>query len=137
MVETVPFPDLVLNPWYEHIDHIHTQEEFDAMVAGTTAQGSPDRLAAWAEQEMLAGGDPLENIAQWLANEHADQIKQPPAASSGTVMMRRLGCKFRMANRKLRAAITKKAEGGNAHDYFTPDDVVAHTAKWAKLLGLE
>jgi hypothetical protein len=137
MVETVPFPDLVLNPWYEHIDHIHTQEEFDAMVAGTTTQGSPERLAAWAENEMLAGGDPLVNIADWLAREYADQVKQPLVASPAKVAMRKLGCNFRMLNRKIRAAITKKAEGGNAHDYFTPDEVVAMTDKWAALLGID
>lgn len=136
MVEPVPFPELVLNPWYENVDHLHTREEFVAMMDGSTKLGSPDRLAAWAEQEMMAGGDPLVNIADWLAAEHADQLKKPLKMSEGKVAMRRLGCKLRMINRQLRSAITKKSSGGNAHDYFTPEDVVAHTKKWSDLLGL-
>lgn len=135
MIQTVPFPELVMNDWYDKVDHICTEEEFRTLLTGETEKGDPTRLGDWAEETMMAGGDPILNIADWLASMRNQFESQPKYEPEWKVQARHMTGLFRRYNRQIRNRITKKTDGGHSHDYFTDDDIERLTREWGSLIG--
>jgi SAM-dependent methyltransferase len=73
MVEPIAFPESLLCDWYGHAPRIHAGKKFTDICAGHVPVDQESTLQAWAQGEMLAFGDPIENLVSYI---HALVIKQ-------------------------------------------------------------
>ncbi len=137
MVQTVPFPEYVMNDWYSLVDNVCTQEDFHAAIAGTHPGGQSDRLREWAEREMMAGGDPFDHIINWLVGLRERADTHPKKLSDAAVNWRGVVAKVRRVQREIRHKLTGREEKGPVYDRFLDSDVYEHEARWAKLLSGE
>jgi surface carbohydrate biosynthesis protein len=127
MVEPLPISESFSADWYEHVPRIRNETEFQKACLEKAAQG-PNPLEAWAEGEMLANGDPISKLADFL---HALTQKQPTPVSplsTFTRMLRRLRHPYRK---------TYFNPGTHENDAFDDKYVNKKVEEWSKILLCE
>lgn len=134
MIVPEPIPEFVHNPWYDLVPKVATVNDLRAVVASDpTANEGP--LREWATREMLPTGDPIANMANWLADLHRIAAERQGSAPLAT-LRDRLDARAHGLLRRLKAASKGNVDKAVAHDRFGQDQVDARTARWARVLGL-
>ncbi len=132
MIAPEPIPDFVHNAWYDKVPQIESQP---ALLGALESRlpGSCGELHAWAVGEMMPSGDPIANMAAWMA----DAVRLAVSRSSGRVVRGKsaLDAKAHQLGRALKGALTHRADKAVAHDRFDQAEVERRTERWARLLG--
>ena len=79
MVEPYPIPDPLRAKWHDLLPHIKTGKEFSKACSLTAAQGTGYRLNQWARKSMMAHGDSIRRLADYLVQLHEEKISFPRA----------------------------------------------------------
>ncbi len=132
MVEPIALPEALDCDFYQYIPRIVSREEFLALSSSSTS-GSSDRLRLWAMKQMLAYGDPIENLTSYIC-----QLASHPPVRRAT-WLERLSSGPR-PQRWIKDAATGKEkkyfnESTHENDIFDQEMVDQKTARWAKVLG--
>jgi surface carbohydrate biosynthesis protein len=66
MVEPIPIPDSLYCDWYRFTPRLHTMEDFETRCLSSTDSFDANSLKTWAESEMLARGDPIQRLVEFV-----------------------------------------------------------------------
>jgi len=132
MAAPEPIPDFVHNAWYDKVPQIESQPALLGALE-TRLPFSWGELHAWAVGEMMPSGDPIANMAAWMA----DAVGLALNRSGGRVVRGKSAwdAKAHQLGRASHAAVTHRADKAVAHDRFDQAEVVRRTERWARLLG--
>jgi surface carbohydrate biosynthesis protein len=124
MVEPYPIPDGLQYDWYRFTPHLYDLKDFQR----ACLQGNPedsDPLRVWAETEMLARGDPIRGLADYL-NQIRNGISQRPPNV------------HKLFTNPFIAKVNSQKKYFNPatheNDVFTPTDVESRVANWQAIL---
>jgi len=67
MVEPVPIPESLQCDWYEFVPRIYASAEFKEACLALTENGDHE-LRRWTEESMLANGDPITGLADFIGH---------------------------------------------------------------------
>jgi surface carbohydrate biosynthesis protein len=131
MAEPIPIPESLHCDWYRYVPRIHSIGEFEeACLKGSDGE-DVDALKTWAQDEMLANGDPIERLADFvrhLVEEHK-QVNTNP----GFAMLRQsVKMRFRALFSSKERDYFNKAT--HEKDIFTNDEVQRRVDAWRKIL---
>ncbi len=79
MLEPYPIPDPLRAEWHDLLPHIKTSKEFSKACSSMAAQETDHRLNQWARKSMMAHGDSIRRLADYLVQLHRERIKLPSA----------------------------------------------------------
>ena len=132
MVEPIALPPSLDCDFYQYIPRILSREKFHALGDSATT-GTSDRLRAWAMEKMLAYGDPIENLTNYICQLASARPARRPS------WIERLSSKPR-PQRWIKEAATGKEKAyfnqqTHENDVFDQDVVERKTARWAKILS--
>jgi surface carbohydrate biosynthesis protein len=124
MVEPIPIPASLYYDWYQHVTHLRTFNEFEAVCLQDRLDGK-GALRAWSVDEMLSHGDPILGLAEFmnhLVNDHQRQ---------GSIHRG-----FPLLNRLFYSVDKKKYFNPATHenDVFTDADVAERVTDWKQVL---
>ena len=132
MVEPIALPEALDCDFYQYIPRLVRREEFLALGNSVTT-GSSERLRAWATAQMLAYGDPIENLTAYICQLASGQ----PARRVS--LLERLSPRPRPQRWIKDAATGKEKTYFNAatheNDIFDQELVDQKTARWAEILA--
>jgi surface carbohydrate biosynthesis protein len=69
-----PFPEALEDEWYDYVPSLETKQQLLAAIREPPQQSSGARLADWARNTLLPAGDPLQMIAERIAQLHASGL---------------------------------------------------------------
>jgi surface carbohydrate biosynthesis protein len=78
MVEPILIPDPLDADWYQHVTRISTREAFLSVCLNQPDQRSSQRLRTWARAELIARGDPISNLVDFLHDLCLPGALRPP-----------------------------------------------------------
>jgi len=78
MLEPYPIPESLHVEWHDYITRIETQAEFEGACLTPSTVTNSNQLASWARKTMLARGDAIWNLAEFLARLCSGEIRRPP-----------------------------------------------------------
>lgn len=87
MLEPYPLPVSLRHEWYELLPHLTTEKEFLDVVLLGSEDSVSKRLEEWARSVMLSRGDPIWNLADYLARLCHGEIQPPPIPSRKSVTL--------------------------------------------------
>ena len=134
MAEPIPIPDSLRYDWFRHVQRVRTGDEFERACLELESDSEGQALKRWAEQEMLANGDPIAGLADYL--NRLTQSEKGPAPVSA-----RLGqaCRNILAKGPLYNLAYGKKNYFNRttheNDVFTEEDVREKVQAWKRVLG--
>jgi surface carbohydrate biosynthesis protein len=67
MVEPIPIPESLQCDWYEFVPRIYRSAEFEEACL-TSAENGSHELQRWTEEKMLANGDPINGLADFIGH---------------------------------------------------------------------
>ena len=150
MIEPVPFPDYVMADWYQWIPKLETSDDFLDAVFTQEMDTNFSGLLAWAEENMMANGDAILNMADLIAsmlirtNTLADLkeiIVKPNYRMDKALKSRNLPFLFDYGFRVMRSEWgrirnKKPSTSGSGHekDNITDEDIAWRMNKWAEVL---
>jgi surface carbohydrate biosynthesis protein len=90
MVEPIPIPDSLYCDWYGYVPRIHTSADFEQACLAPIEHDNR-ALQTWAESAMLANGDPIKGLADFIASlaEGAESRFQNRASADDAVLVSR------------------------------------------------
>lgn len=127
MLTPLPLPEFVKHAWYDLVPQFSTSEAFGAWV-GDPGFGSAQGLEQWANETMLAHGDPIAGMADFLA--HAAQGSAP----AGIPLSMRPSLHARLLARVLKRARGRRPDKAHEHDRFSQHDVQSRVERWRTIL---
>lgn len=65
MAEPIRIPESLYCDWYEHVSRIYSGSQFEQICLGEN-DSEVRKLSLWAQDEMLANGDPIERLVDFL-----------------------------------------------------------------------
>jgi hypothetical protein len=136
LVEPIPTPAPLRVEWHGELPHLRTLAEF------LTACARPDPLAGrelerWAGERMLANGDPIAGLADWLARVYRQEAPLPPPATEAALAppgRLPLPAAARFAFRRQLAARERRRHLAAGHTAISPPEASARAAEWRALL---
>lgn len=140
MLEPLPLPDPLWSIWNDDADSLTTQEEFQAVCQGKVTVASDQRLYGWAHANLLANGDPIENLVRYIADVCDGKIKLPSSAGAPIAARRRTGLVkglVRDTYDGLQALISPRREEPDRAMAFGKKDVEQRVRLWSRVLGAE
>lgn len=87
MLEPIPLPDPLWSTWNDEADSLKTQDEFLAACLNPAAIPE-QRLRTWAQANLLAQGDPIENLVDYIGRVCNGQATLPPPFDSAPLVAR-------------------------------------------------
>lgn len=81
MLEPYPIPEFLQVDWHNYITRIKTLDEFERVCTNCHTIADNSQLANWAHTEMLAHGDAIWNLADFLAKLCQGEVRHPPFPS--------------------------------------------------------
>lgn len=87
MVEPYPFPHSLRQGWHELLPHITSRQEFLSILSNATGNEAGKQLGEWARATMLSSGDPIGQLADYIAQLLHGEIYPPPKATRQSVTM--------------------------------------------------
>jgi len=127
MLTPLPLPEFVKHAWYDLVPQFLTSAAFGAWVGDPNTNSSKD-LERWANDTMLAHGDPIAGMAGFLANAAWDI----PRASIPFSM--RPSLQARLLARAFKRARGRRPDKAHDHDRFSQHDVQSRIERWRTLL---
>jgi hypothetical protein len=142
MLEPYCIPQFLHVGWHDYIAHIKTQNECMNVCVNGSATTADNRLANWARTTVLAHGDAIRNLADFLAKIFLGKIPPPSLPSRKTVT--KLG-RFRLPKwalyeyrkiryRKIRRQ-TAKTLRIHENDHISQSEIAQRINKWKQLLA--
>jgi hypothetical protein len=130
LLAPAPLPPSMQSEWHQHAQQIKTRSEFLELATGGTLQ-PPQRLAAWADRNLLAYGDSIVNVVD-LAAEILDGKRAASGVHLSPIQRRleQLYHAYKGASRNLRACFRLRRDKYHERDRFTQDDVTKRTERW-------
>jgi surface carbohydrate biosynthesis protein len=81
MVTPFPVPAPLRQEWHNLVPHLTTEREFVAACLDGTDQTPDDRLANWARATFISRGDPIANLADYIARVATGRADRPAVPS--------------------------------------------------------
>lgn len=127
MAEPVDIPDSLYSDWYQHLFRVRTLDEFLSICldnSDETLKNSSSSLKSWAESDLLANGDPIVNLAEFIslliAQKQGQQEKRLNLSSWVGQFLPGKKVNFNLSTHE--------------HDVFSTVDVEKRVALWKKIL---
>lgn len=130
MLAPLPFPDIVMNDWYQLVEQVPTEEAFQAMLSGEL-EGDPSQLGGWAKSTMTPHGDPIICLTEWLIELHREALGEDRHVDPLIDLDRRM----RSGLKKARTALKNRGSSVPPQDAFGQDDVARRLRDWERILG--
>jgi surface carbohydrate biosynthesis protein len=139
MVEPVPLPDPLWSVWYEHAESVTTREQFLGACRNPTP-ASENLLRRWALNNLLATGDPIDNLVECIAGICTGKRKVPSPPPQQVVVQRKqrglVGAFLRDSWHDLQEAVPWKQPAGDRDTkVFGRRDVSRRMQVWQRLLN--
>ncbi|MGE5340726.1 MAG: sulfotransferase [Candidatus Omnitrophota bacterium] len=119
MVEPIAIPDSLFYDWYQYTPHLYTQKDFESACLNSDVKETGP-LKHWAENELLANGDPIEKLAAFVSG----LVKQ---------------AKDKGKPNKIKFTVNPKKKYFNEvtheQDSFTEEDIRHRVTLWKKILA--
>ena len=135
MIEPVPIPESLQYDWFRFVNRLRTNEDFKAACADASP-GSGNALRKWAEDSMLANGDPIEGLARIVQGLVA---RTPEPCVGGVLRSIARAWADRMPwfsrNRKAHGEKRYFTETTHEHDVFGEGDVQRWCEIWRGVLA--
>tara|TARA_B100001964_G_C14259530_1_gene614533 strand:- start:1244 stop:2548 length:1305 start_codon:yes stop_codon:yes gene_type:complete len=138
MAEPIPIPDSLYCDWYSYVPRIRSGSEFeDACLRENNNDVS--KLRSWVQDEMLANGDPIEKLADFICS----LVKRGGTSNSGTnktrhfnsnSLMMRAKCHFRECLKIFSKRKNFFNVATHENDLFTEEDVQKRVKEWRRIL---
>ena len=133
MIEPVAMPDGLQSTWYEHVERVKTQSEFQQAGRHGLKSNNWRNLSDWAHAEMLAKGDPIRGLSDWIGKLAAGRDKTMTKLLPQGLFQRARdwmgGARFRRSENLI--PVNRDTHEG---DEFTQEDVEARVKTWRGLL---
>lgn len=134
MIEPLPLPEGLSSSWYQHVDRTRELDDFLRAASREDRGGSPGALREWAQTELLARGDPIENLADLVGKlARSDQRLAPLPPPVGLLGRLRERRSSRLACAEGKSAIDMNRDTHEG-DEFTEEDVQKRVATWRSIL---
>ncbi|NOX63183.1 MAG: hypothetical protein GXP42_14755 [Chloroflexi bacterium] len=140
MLEPHPIPENLHAPWHDLALHLQTEEAFrQAMM--TPNDMRENRLGQWARTTLMANGDSIWNLAQFVADLYAGRIEPPPPATYRSLMppefrFPRLAFEYRkFRGRKQRHAAPRAINPKYEKDLLNQEQLEQRMAHWRACLN--
>jgi surface carbohydrate biosynthesis protein len=129
-----PLPRSMQSEWHKEAAQITRREEFLKLVHGADL-APPQKLARWADANLLAYGDAIGNVVDLLADLVAGR-RQAPAVQLPPTQRRleKLYYSYKATSRNLRELFRLRKDKYHERDRFTQVDVAERTARWDAVL---
>lgn len=142
IVEPLPLLPELRSEWHDHATHLHTQSEFERVVLGDVPS-TANPLGVWARRSMLANGDPILNLTQFLAGLCSGALPPPPPPSHANMLNSSQPPLFawlafeyqRLQGHKQRREIMKWHDSYYENEVASPDEIQQRVARWASILA--
>jgi len=128
-----PFPPKVMIDWQTLVTQVQTKNQYLAKLRGEFP-GDPAPLAAWVKSVMMPTGDPIANLADWLAEVHKEAMALPKPLGPAAAAVRERELAFKAWKRKVKLRL----KGGYVLppvDVFSDEDIAARGKDWQRILG--
>ena len=143
MLEPYPIPGSLYMDWHDLIPHINTQSEFQNACLKCHEGGANNRLGIWARTTMMARGDAIWSLADFLARLCMGEIRHPPFATrrSATSAGRfPLPAWFLFEYRRIRWKKKRRIKPseisvGHEKDVLDPNEVEQRVNRWKRVLA--
>lgn len=77
LIEPIQTPKFIEPDWYPYITRIQTKNEFEKLFKNNIPNTQNEKLLNWARSSMLARGDAIKNLADFIAGLCRGNIKHP------------------------------------------------------------
>ena len=138
MLEPKPLPDPLWSIWNDDADSLTTQDAFLAACLDERTAARDQKLNAWAHANLLAHGDPIENLVEYIARVCDGRVTLPsPGDHPPLVVRRRDGLVKGVARRTWHQMqqLMSPARAGEKHSMaFSAVDVAQKTKDWTHVL---
>ena len=135
MLEPHPMPDSLRAAWHDLAHHIRDEEAF-RQVMFSLDEPRENRLGAWARSTLMANGDSIWNLAQFVADLFSGRIEPPPPATYRSLMppefhFPRLAFEYyKFRTREHRRSRPKAINPKYEKDLLTPQQLAQRIEKW-------
>lgn len=127
MAEPIDIPDSLYSNWYRHLFRVRTLDDFFSICLDNndeTLKNSSSSLKSWAESNLLANGDPIVNLAEFISQLIAQKQGQQEKRLSLSSWVGQF-----LPGKKLNFNLST-----HEHDVFSTVDVEKRVALWKKIL---
>jgi surface carbohydrate biosynthesis protein len=143
LLEPFPIPKFLHVDWHDYVPHVKTRDECASVCLEISPMRASHQLANWARATMLARGDAIWNLADFLARICGGKISLPAFPSRKTVTQ--IG-RFRLPRwalfeyrkiryKKARRHKPKQILTVHEQDYVDPIVIEQRTSKWKDVLA--
>jgi surface carbohydrate biosynthesis protein len=81
MVTPFPVPASLHQVWHPLVPHIESEEALFASTLGAAGAPRSRTLEAWARSRLMSRGDPIDNLATYIARVATGRVARPPVPS--------------------------------------------------------
>jgi surface carbohydrate biosynthesis protein len=139
IIAPLPIPVQLHVDWHDLIPHVNTQNDFIRLI-GSDISENPE-LKYWAHSSMMAKGDPIHNLTDYLAKFLQDEIEVPPPLPYKTVAFwfkvippAWMWSLYRRLKLFLRHPVTGGVDPNYLKDYVSQNGIRTRVQKWMYLL---
>ena len=127
MVEPLPISEDFSADWYDHVPRIRDWPEFEITCLDGSQGDNNRRLRTWAQNEMLARGDPISNLADFL-----HQLVKKPQRKNILRGIRDMTRGLRYLKKPDKRYFNPRT---HENDRFDDDQVNVKLMEWRRVLG--
>lgn len=141
MLTPRPIPEFLYAPWFEMVDPITCESQFVEEAVLSPRPANSQRLRDWAESAMLATGDPIVGLADFLADACCGRRPMPRVPDGPEWLIRSLADDrpHRRGPRQRAAAVAGSAPrpvfDAYERDRLDPTEIESRLAGWSQTLG--
>ena len=140
MLEPYPIPEFLHVDWQNYITRVKTLDEFERFCLNSVSDNN--QLANWAQTVLLAHGDPIWNLADFLAKLCGGEIQYPSFPSRNIVtrpgrlpLPRWASYEYRrLRYNKFRRTVVHKDFVRRENDNLDQEVIDRRTKMWEKIL---
>jgi hypothetical protein len=141
IIEPRPIPEPLQMDWYDLAPHLKSEQEVLDVSLGKVRFSLDNRLAEWARRSMMAHGDSIQNLAEYLFQLLHGEILSPPPATqkSATPTLKFIPHPtiwkiYNEIRRRLKHGISNTIAPEYVKDVYSRDEIESRIQKWAQLL---
>ena len=144
MAEPCPLPEVLMVDWQQSVPRLRTLAEFEAACRSATTSTHHNQVGLWARTTMLSRGDPIANLARFLADVHLGRVARPPRPGYGSLTFKKERAwvpdwiwfqQQRRAGYEQRRAQPQDISPFYEMDRFQPHEIEARVQRWGQFLG--
>jgi hypothetical protein len=142
MLEPHPIPESLHMGWHDCTPRLRTQAEFEDACLAQAEQRAEAELGAWARSTMMARGDAIWNLVDYMAQVSHGEAPHPPYHTRSS-LPRRFGLpawlsvegrKLYRAWKRLRKHPDAPVRPEHEKDFVGKNEIRRRTERWAEIL---